>query len=120
MDFEEVNAYMTALATGIGVRYDLGDEADPVGRRMRDLSLRDGRRLYERMRTGRGVVLDGTASGLTVEGWTSRVDVLPALSADLPAAAVLLRPDAHIAWLGAPGQGLTSALTRWFGTPRPA
>ncbi len=30
--------------------------------------------------------------------------------------AVLIRPDGHVAWVGhASGEGLTEALTRWFG-----
>ncbi|MFI0898794.1 FAD-dependent monooxygenase [Streptomyces sp. NPDC020983] len=123
MDFEEVNAYMTGVATGVGVRYDVGgaaeDESGLLGRRMRDLPLPPEGRLYERMRSGRGVLLDATGT-LTVAGWSSRVDVLPAPAAELPAPAVLLRPDAHVVWLGAAQSALAEALTRWFGAPRGA
>jgi 3-(3-hydroxy-phenyl)propionate hydroxylase len=33
-------------------------------------------------------------------------------------AAVLIRPDGYVAWVGdGTQQGLTEALTRWFGAP---
>jgi hypothetical protein len=36
-------------------------------------------------------------------------------------AAVLIRPDGHVAWVGAPADpGLPDALTKWFGGPRSA
>jgi hypothetical protein len=37
---------------------------------------------------------------------------------DVGAAAVLVRPDGYVCWAsepGAPTQGLTEVLTRWFG-----
>ncbi|MGW5350540.1 FAD-dependent monooxygenase [Streptomyces sp. NPDC004031] len=117
MDFEDVNAYMTGVATGVGVRYDLGGEDDGsglLGRRLRDIPLPGGARLYERMRSGRGILLDST-DALDATGWSDRVDVLPAGAADLPAPAVLLRPDGHVAWAGATPSGLAGALGRWFG-----
>ncbi|MFI0940482.1 FAD-dependent monooxygenase [Streptomyces sp. NPDC021020] len=116
MDFEDVNAYMTGLATAVGVRYDLGDdEAGLLGRRMRDLPLPGGR-LYERMRSGRGVLLDSTAS-LSVTGWSDRVDLVPTERALLPSPALLLRPDGHVAWLGTEQSALRAPLERWFGAP---
>jgi hypothetical protein len=34
---------------------------------------------------------------------------------------VLIRPDGHVAWVGAgTDQGLRDALTTWFGPPNPA
>ncbi|NUS17659.1 MAG: rifampin monooxygenase [Streptomyces sp.] len=119
MDFEEVNTYMTAMATAVGVRYDLGggDDDDLTGRRLRDLPLKEGR-LYERMRTGRGVLLDRTGH-LSAAGWSDRVDLIADPTADLPAPAVLLRPDGHIAWTGMTQSSLTPHLTTWFGPPTP-
>mgnify|MGYP006145302989 CR=1 FL=1 len=36
-------------------------------------------------------------------------------------AAVLIRPDGHVAWVGEPGEpGLADALTTWFGPPAAA
>lgn len=119
MDFEEVNRYLTEKITAIGVRYHtMGDGHGLLGRRMRDIPLTGGR-LYARMHAGRGVLLDRTGT-LSVSGWADRVDhiVDPGAALDVPA--VLLRPDGHVAWVGAdhPGQqDLTARLSRWFGAP---
>lgn len=56
MDFEVVNRYVTEQITAVGVRYDLGEGHDLVGRRMREVELKQGR-LYELMRGGRGLLL---------------------------------------------------------------
>jgi hypothetical protein len=54
-----------------------------------------------------------------VAGWADRVDHVVADIADnsspLNFAAVLLRPDGHMAWVGDDQQGLLGALHRWFG-----
>src|SRR4030095_3514567 len=39
MDFEEVNRYLIEKITAIGIRYDVGEGHDLLGRRMRDLGL---------------------------------------------------------------------------------
>jgi 2-polyprenyl-6-methoxyphenol hydroxylase-like FAD-dependent oxidoreductase len=112
MDFEDVNRYLMERITGLDVRYDLGDG---LGHRMRDVPLRPGR-LYELTRGGRGLLLDRTGR-LSVDGWADRVDLVVAPEADLDAPAVLLRPDGHVAWIGADQPGLTGTLPRWFGAP---
>lgn len=124
MDFEEVNRYVTELITAVGVRYDVGDtEGDDhelLGRRLRDVTLKQGRRLYELMHDGRGLLLDQTGR-LTVEGWDDRVDhVVDTLDVGeaLDVRAVLLRPDGHVAWVGDDQQHLLAPLQRWFGAPR--
>lgn len=113
MGIEEVARRLAEKVVAIGVRYDLGDDDPRVGRRQRDLDLRDGR-LYERLRTGRGLLLDRTGS-LAVTGWAGRVDLLADDTAAIDAPAVLLRPDGHIAWAGGDQRELESRLTRWFG-----
>ncbi|MFE0649899.1 rifampin monooxygenase [Streptomyces sp. NPDC059534] len=121
MDFEEVNRYVTGLITAVAVRYDLGDGHDLLGRRLRDLNLKEGR-LYELLRGGRGLLLDRTGR-LSVEGWTDRVDRVAALAEDdetadaLDVPALLLRPDGHVAWVGEDQQDLRAHLARWFGIP---
>ncbi|PWR14680.1 hypothetical protein DKT69_15140 [Micromonospora sicca] len=60
-------------------------------------------------------LVEGAAAAAT--GWADRVDVVPARGA-LEAAALLVRPDGHLAWAGDPADGLTGALRRWFGSPR--
>ncbi|GAA0279028.1 FAD-dependent monooxygenase [Cryptosporangium japonicum] len=49
------------------------------------------------------------------EPWTDRVDVRTLVAADRPADAVLIRPDAHVAWAGTDAVELVRALTVWFG-----
>ncbi|WP_418005170.1 FAD-dependent monooxygenase [Mycobacterium sp. PDNC021] len=49
--------------------------------------------------------------------WADRVDVLEHPGLNYPDA-LLIRPDAHIAWAGATETGLRDALTYWFGEPR--
>ncbi|RZS43251.1 2-polyprenyl-6-methoxyphenol hydroxylase-like FAD-dependent oxidoreductase [Herbihabitans rhizosphaerae] len=115
MDFDEVNRHLIEKITAIGIRYDFGEGPDLLGRRLRDIDLKQGH-LYDRLHQGRGLVLDRTER-LTVEGWSDRVDYLadPVAALDVPA--VLLRPDGYVAWIGEHQQDLNDHLTRWFGTP---
>lgn len=114
MDFEEVNRYVTEMITAVGVRYDFGEGHELLGRRMRDVQLKQGR-LYELLHSGRGLLLDRTGR-LSVEGWADRVDHVVDVSEELHAAAVLLRPDGHVAWAGEKQRDLLDALPKWFGT----
>ena len=70
----------------------------------------------------------GGQGGLDADGWHDRVTTVRASCAgtwELPAigtvpapAAVLIRPDGYVAWVGdGSATGLTDALTRWFGAP---
>ncbi|CAM5407554.1 MULTISPECIES: rifampin monooxygenase [Streptomyces] len=113
MDFAEVNRYVTGMITAVDVRYDFGEGHDLLGRRMRDLPLKQGR-LYELTHAGRGLLLDRTGR-LSVRGWADRVDHVVDVSEDLDVPAVLLRPDGHVAWVGEDQEELLEALRRWFG-----
>jgi hypothetical protein len=113
MDFEDVNRYLIEKITAIGIRYDFGGDHPLVGRRLRDLGLKQGR-LYELMRGGRGLLLDQTGR-LSVAGWADRVDHVIDGSEELDTPAVLLRPDGHVAWVGEAQQDLLSHLPKWFG-----
>jgi hypothetical protein len=60
----------------------------------------------------------------TARDWQHRVDIHTAETDDRPADALLIRPDAHIAWAATTDEpadtaapALREALSRWFGTP---
>lgn len=116
MDFEEVNRHLIEKITAIGIRYDFGGDGHPlVGRRLRDIELKQGR-LYGLMHRGRGLLLDQTGK-LSAASWADQVDHVIDVSKELDVPAVLLRPDGHVAWAGDDQRELTDQLTRWFGEP---
>ncbi|MGV9212950.1 rifampin monooxygenase [Micromonospora sp. RB23] len=113
LDFEDVNRYLIEKVTGIGVRYDFGAGHDLLGRHLRDVPLTRGR-LYELLRTGRGLLLDATGR-LSAAGWADRVDHVVDVADGLDVPGVLLRPDGHVAWVGDDQADLVGHLRRWFG-----
>jgi 3-(3-hydroxy-phenyl)propionate hydroxylase len=136
MVFDDVNQYLRHLLTALDIRYPVDGDHPLVGRRVPDADLKspDGAtRVYELLHTGRPVLLglEGDAQVAAVaEGWADRVDHVEAHSADehwyvpavgeIPApAALLIRPDGHVAWVATPGThsttALRAALTTWFG-----
>lgn len=129
---DEPRKHLGALASGLGVRYDLGDGHPLLGRRVPDLDIvtTDGpTTIYACLHAARPVLLNlGEPGALEIDAWADRVDLLDARCEepwDLPAigevdspTAVLIRPDGHIAWVGERcDAGLTTALTTWFGVP---
>ncbi|THV41769.1 FAD-dependent monooxygenase [Glycomyces buryatensis] len=89
-----VMAKMAGQISGIAIHYGHGvGEHREVGRRARDTDLVGGKRLYERLRGGRFVVLDsaGEFDGEHV------VDEAPTESDGL---ARVIRPDGYIGWAG--------------------
>ena len=113
LDFEDVSRFLVEKVTGIGIRYDLGEGHELLGRRLRDVRLSRGR-LYELTHEGRGLLLD-QAGGLSVSGRADRVDHVVDVSEELDVPALLLRPDGHVAWAGGDQRDLLDHLTRWFG-----
>ena len=120
---------------GLDIRYDLGAGHPLLGRRMPDLDLvgADGPlRVFDLLHAARPVLLDfGAPGGLAIAAWADRVLQVDATSPgswELPAlgpidapAAVLIRPDGHVAWVGdGTRDGLAQALTAWFGPPAAA
>ncbi|MGO1543603.1 MAG: FAD-dependent monooxygenase [Gulosibacter sp.] len=116
MDFPGATRHIMEMVTATGIRYDFGDVDDSIGRRMRDVKLASGQRLYGLMHDGRGLLLD-RARQHSIRGWEDRVNHVIDSTDDLGMDAVLLRPDGHIAWV-AKGERVDAApLTRWFGEP---
>jgi hypothetical protein len=113
MDFEDVSRFLAEKITAIGIRYDFGKGPELLGRRLRDIPLSRGR-LYELTRKGHGLLLDQTGE-LSVTGWADRIDHVADVSGELDAPAVLLRPDGHVAWIGADQKDLLHHLPTWFG-----
>ena len=134
---EEPHRRYAAMMCGLDIHYDLGPGHPLVGRRMPDLDLvtADGPRpVYSLLHRGRPVLLSLAEPGrFDLAPWAGRVQLaeatytgpwrLPVLG-EVPApAAVLIRPDGHVAWVGDPadpgltGPALPDALTRWFGPP---
>ncbi len=113
VEFDEVNRYLIEKITAISVRYDFDDMHPLVGRRLRDIALKQGH-LYGLMREGRGLLLDQTGR-LSVAGWADRVDHVVDTSEELDEPAVLLRPDGHVAWVGEDQRDLLGRLPKWFG-----
>lgn len=120
MHIDAVNRTLVEKITAIGVRYGVEAGDGLLGRRLRDVPLTRGR-LYERMRDGRGLLLDATGR-LTVTGWEDRVDHVVDTSPELDQTGVLLRPDGHAVWVADERpetdhlRGLRRALDRWFGS----
>jgi 2-polyprenyl-6-methoxyphenol hydroxylase-like FAD-dependent oxidoreductase len=117
-------AHIADLMSGADTRYEMGaaEEHELTGRWLPDLPLHtaDGdTRVAEVLRSGRPLLLDLDGRlGKVAAGWDDRVDVLAATTPAPPAAAVLVRPDSHVAWAGEDADALDAALRRWFGEPR--
>ncbi|WP_405649467.1 rifampin monooxygenase [Streptomyces sp. NBC_00019] len=114
MDFEGVTRHLIEKVTALDIRYDFGEGHELLGRRLRDVKLKQGR-LYELLHGGRGLLLDQTGGRLSLTGWADRVDHVVDASEELDVPAVLLRPDGHVAWVGEDQEELLDRLPRWFG-----
>lgn len=127
---EESRQRFAAMLSGLGIRYELGDGHPLLGRRMPDLDLLVGdqsMRVYALLHEARPVLLDfGASDAVDIGSWADRVRAvdarydgaweLPALGAVTAPAAVLIRPDGYVAWVGdGSDAGLSTALSEWFG-----
>jgi hypothetical protein len=135
LGMDEPRKQLAAEMSGLGIHYDLGEGHPLLGRRMPDLDLvtADGPlRVFTLLHKARPVLLNlGEPGGFDITSWADRVQLLdanyvgawelPALGAVTPPAAVLIRPDGYVAWVGEGTQvGLADALTTWFGPPTAA
>jgi 3-(3-hydroxy-phenyl)propionate hydroxylase len=95
-----------------------------------DLDTANGQlRVFTLLHKARPALLNlGEPRTFDVTPWRDRVQVvdaaysgtleLPVLGAVIAPQAVLIRPDGYVAWVGDQAQnGLTQALTTWFGPP---
>jgi len=119
---------LAGLISGLDIRYDLGGGHPLLGHRMPDLDLTtaDGPlRVFTLLHTARPVLLN-LGEPLDVTPWAGRVQLvdasyegeweLPVLGLISAPAAVLIRPDGYVAWVGdGTDAGLTDALATWFG-----
>jgi len=127
---DEPRKRYAAMSSGLDIRYDLGAGHPLLGRRMPDLDLVTAdapRRAFTLLHDARPVFLNlGEPAALDIAPWADRVKrcdarhagawELPVLGSVAAPAAVLIRPDGHVAWVGTgTDDGLHDALTRWFG-----
>jgi 3-(3-hydroxy-phenyl)propionate hydroxylase len=95
-----------------------------------DLITADGSlRVFELRHDAKPLLLNlGGPEGLDITPWANRVQLidatykgqweLPVLGVVKAPTAVLVRPDGYVAWAGdGTDDGLTGALTTWFGPP---
>jgi 2-polyprenyl-6-methoxyphenol hydroxylase-like FAD-dependent oxidoreductase len=109
MKLPEGNRYFGEMLTGVGIRYDLGDDDPRVGTLARDqlLALEGGgeERLYARMENGGGLFISPSERALPEGVHHARTSEGPSM---------LVRPDGCIAWTDASSRSLDDALARWF------
>ena len=130
LGMDEPRRRFAAMLSGLEIRYDLGDGHPLLGRRMPDLDLvtpNGPLRVFTLLHDARPVLLNlGNPGCFDITPWADRVQLidakylgsweLPALGPVTAPAAVLIRPDAYVAWVGDSTQrGLAEALTTWFG-----
>ncbi len=135
LSMDEPRKRFAAMMSGLDIHYDLGEGHPLLGRRMPDLDLvtPDGPlRTLTLLHDARPLLINlGAPGNFDITPWADRVlaiDVkydgaweLPVLGAVPAPAAVLIRPDGYVAWVGEQTDtGLAGALTTWFGPPTPA
>ncbi|MDQ3695146.1 MAG: FAD-dependent monooxygenase [Chloroflexota bacterium] len=132
LGMDEPRKRFAAMMSGLDIHYNLGEGHPLLGRRMPDLDLVTGTgpaRVFTLLHDARPVLLNlGEPGGLDLTPWADRVQLIDATYAgtwELPVlgqvaapAAVLIRPDGYVAWVGnGTVTGLLDALTTWFGSP---
>jgi 2-polyprenyl-6-methoxyphenol hydroxylase-like FAD-dependent oxidoreductase len=132
LSMDEPRKRFAAMQAGLDIHYDLGEGHPLLGRRMPDLDLvtANGQlRVFSLLHDARPTLLNlGNPGGLDIAPWADRVQLidakyagdweLPALGQVAAPAAVLIRPDGYVAWVGdGTDAGLRDALTTWFGSP---
>jgi 2-polyprenyl-6-methoxyphenol hydroxylase-like FAD-dependent oxidoreductase len=129
LESDDARIRIGAMLSGLDIRYDLGEGHPLLGRRMPDLDLvtADGpRRVSSLLQAARPVLLNFGAGAIDIAPWGNRTRIidatfdgpweLPVLGAVTAPAAVLVRPDGYVAWVGdGTDMGLGEAIGTWFG-----
>jgi 2-polyprenyl-6-methoxyphenol hydroxylase-like FAD-dependent oxidoreductase len=131
LGMDEPRKRIAAMLSGLDIHYDLGDGHPLLGRRMPDLDLVTAHgavRVFALLHDARAVLLNlGTPWACDTSPWSDRVLAidaeyggdweLPLLGHVAAPAALLIRPDGYVAWVGdGTDTGLREALTTWFGS----
>lgn len=127
---DEPRKRLVGMLSGLDVHYDFGEGHPLLGRRMPDLDVvtTEGPvRVFTLLHDARPVLINfGALGDIDLAPWADRVRSIEATytgawelpvigTVDAPAA-VLIRPDGHVAWVGEGTQaGLVEALAKWFG-----
>jgi 2-polyprenyl-6-methoxyphenol hydroxylase-like FAD-dependent oxidoreductase len=132
---DEPGRRFAAEMSGLGIHYDLGEGHPLLGRRMPDLDLVTANgplRVFTLLHNARPLLINfGEVGSFDITPWADRVESvdgqccgtweLPSIGVVTAPAAVLVRPDGYVAWVGDQSQvGLNDALTIWFGPPAAA
>jgi 2-polyprenyl-6-methoxyphenol hydroxylase-like FAD-dependent oxidoreductase len=131
LEMDEPRKRFAGMMSGLDIHYDFGEGHPLLGRRMPDLDLvtADGAvRVFTLLHDARAVLLNlGKPWARDTSPWADRVSAieaeydgdweLPVLGHVPAPAAVLIRPDGYVAWVGdGTDTGLRDALTAWFGS----
>ncbi len=132
LGMDEPRRRIAGMLSGLDIHYDLGEGHPLLGRRMPDLDLVTPGgtvRVFTLLHDARAVLLNlGKPWACDTSPWSDRVLAidaeydgdweLPVLGRVAAPAAVLIRPDGYVAWVGdGTDTGLRDALTTWFGSP---
>ena len=135
LGMDEPRRRIAAMISGLDIKYDLGEGHPLLGRRMPDLDLvtsQGPQRTFALLHHARPALLNFSEPGhIDITQWADRVQLVdakyfdawevPVIGTVTPPAAVLIRPDGYVAWVGdKTDQGLADALTTWFGPPTAA
>ena len=130
LGMDEPRKRFAAMMSGLDIHYELGQGHPLLGRRMPDLDLvtADGPpRVFTLLHDARPVLLNlgkpwASTSPVGGAGSADRRRIWRRVGASGPGrvaapAAVLIRPDGYVAWVGdGTDTGLRDALTTWFGS----
>jgi 2-polyprenyl-6-methoxyphenol hydroxylase-like FAD-dependent oxidoreductase len=131
LGMDEPRRRIAAMLSGLDIHYDLGEGHPLLGRRMPDLNLVTAHgavRVFAHLHDARALLLNlGKPWACDTSPWADRVLAidaehdgdweLPVLGHVAAPAAVLIRPDGYVAWVGdGTDTGLRDALTTWFGS----